>query len=288
LPTDSTSTKLLGSLFQETFASIEWQQLIAFFGDSLDRLGSQMLLDVQNLHYRYGERIAVHSVSFAVAPGEIFGLLGPNGAGKTTTLSMISGHLTPQAGTLLFENAPFLPAQNWSDRKKLGFVPQELALYESLTAKENLELFAQLSGTDHSQIKNAVSEQLRFAELESRAGDKVSSFSGGMKRRLNLVIGLLHSPQLVLMDEPTVGVDPQSRNHLFESIESLRKKGMSVLYTTHYMEEAERLCDRIAIMNEGNIVAIGTAAELRSSIGNPSASLEQVFLELTGRSLRDE
>lgn len=246
------------------------------------------LLSVRALRYRYGDRTAVESAEFDVKQGECFGLLGPNGAGKTTTISCIAGLLADWQGKMLFQGHEFRPAAEANDRKKLGYVPQEIALYQNLTARENLVFFAKLGGVAKAGIEKAVNENLQLAGLQDRKNDLVSTFSGGMQRRLNLAAGLMHSPQLVLLDEPTVGVDPQSRNHLFETLLQIKQAGCSLLYTTHYMEEAQRLCDRIAIMNEGKIVAIGTQTELAASINQPEANLEQVFLQLTGRSLRDE
>ena len=246
------------------------------------------LLEVESLRYAYGDRQAVQGVSFSVNTGEVFGLLGPNGAGKTTTLSCIAGLLSKWTGSLRMRGRPFAPAKQSDHRAMLGVVPQELAVYETLTSKENLALFAQLGGVPKNSIESVVMEFLDFAGLEQRKDDLVSQFSGGMKRRLNLAAGLLHRPPLVLMDEPTVGVDPQSRNHIFESIERIRSTGTSVLYTTHYMEEAERLCDTIAIMDQGAIIACGTPSELIASMGEPNANMETVFLKLTGRSLKDE
>ena len=183
---------------------------------------------------------------------------------------------------------PFSPASEAKHRGLLGIVPQELAVYDTLTARENLLLFAKLCGVPKSEQKNAVQEYIAFAGLEQRQNDLVNQFSGGMKRRLNLAAGLLHRPPLVLRDEPTVGVDPQSRNHIFDSIEKIKASGTSVLYTTHYMEEAERLCDTIAIMDNGSIIASGTPGELIASMNDPNATMETVFLTLTGKSLKDE
>jgi ABC-2 type transport system ATP-binding protein len=246
------------------------------------------LLSVENLSYRYGKRTAVDSVSFHISRGEIYGLLGPNGAGKSTTIACVSGLLKEYSGNLNWNERPFRPSQSTSDRSAIGLVPQELAIYENLTGRENLRLFAQLAGVRRSVIKERVETYLNFAGLVDRGNDLVCTFSGGMKRRLNLAAGLIHEPSLVFLDEPTVGVDPQSRNHLFDSIARLKSDGISVLYTTHYMEEAERLCDRVAIMNAGCIIASGTPTELISGIDVADANLETVFLHLTGKRLRDE
>ncbi|MDG2220072.1 MAG: ABC transporter ATP-binding protein [Rubripirellula sp.] len=245
------------------------------------------MLEVTDLAYSYGTRNAVQKANFSVHQGECLGLLGPNGAGKTTTISCIVGLLSEWEGNLSMNGAEFRPAKRPSDRGKLGFVPQELAVYMNLTAEENLNLFAKLHGLGRQQRQEAVNEKLELAGLADRRGDLAGTFSGGMKRRLNLVAGLMHSPDLVLLDEPTVGVDPQSRNHLFEMLLQLKSEGVALLYTTHYMEEAQRLCDRIAIMNEGSVVATGTPSELAVDAGEPDADLEQVFLKLTGRSLKD-
>ncbi|MCP4941887.1 MAG: ABC transporter ATP-binding protein [Planctomycetaceae bacterium] len=245
------------------------------------------MLEVTDLAYSYGARNAVQQANFTIHKGECLGLLGPNGAGKTTTISCIVGLLGEWNGTMTMNGADFCPTKRQTDRGRLGFVPQELAVYQNLTAEENLHLFAKLHGLRRQQRQQAVYEKLELAGLSDRRRDLVGTFSGGMKRRLNLVAGLMHSPSLVLLDEPTVGVDPQSRNHLFEMLVRLKSEGVALLYTTHYMEEAQRLCDRLAIMNEGAIVATGTPNELAEQIGEPEADLEQVFLQLTGRSLKD-
>ena len=245
------------------------------------------LLSVNSLTYRYGDRLAVDDVSFTIRSGEVLGLLGPNGAGKTTTISCLSGLLSDYVGEMSFEDGPFRPAERASDRMRLGVVPQDLAIYENLSASQNLRLFSKLLGLNSASAATAVQEQLTLAGLADRADERVTRFSGGMKRRLNLAIGLLHRPPLIVLDEPTVGVDPQSRALLCESLAALRAGGTSILYTTHYMDEAQRLCDRIAIMCDGRIAAVGTQSELAESTGRADASLEEVFLHLTGRSLRD-
>ena len=246
-----------------------------------------VVLSVDSLSYQYGERLAVDGLSFHVTRGEIFGLLGPNGAGKSTTIKCIAGLRDDWQGNMQFSGEPFFPARNQAMRRRLGFVPQELAIYEGLSAKENLVLFAKLSGLSGAAMRDAVERSLVLSGLESRANDLAGKFSGGMKRRLNLAVGQVHKPELLLLDEPTVGVDPQSRNHLFESLAQLKSSGMTILYTTHYMEEAQRMCDRIAVMNAGKIAATGTVKELALEIGDANADLETIFLQLTGRSLRD-
>ncbi len=248
---------------------------------------TDVLLSVSDLEYRYGDRLAARGVTFSVGHQQCFGLLGPNGAGKTTTLSCIAGLLSAWTGQMQFAGQAFQPASRVQDRARLGLVPQELAIYPNLTARENLVFFAKLSGVAAAEREQVVAKNLELAGLTDRQHDLVRTFSGGMQRRLNLAAGLLHKPALVLLDEPTVGVDPQSRNHLFETLLRLKSQGLSLLYTTHYMEEAQRLCDCVAIMNEGTIVGVGTPAQLAASIDQPDANLEQVFLHLTGRSLRD-
>src|SRR5262245_60319356 len=205
------------------------------------------LLDVQGLRFAYRQRQAVNSATFRIFPGENFGFIGPNGAGKTTTIACIAGLLAGWQGEMQFEGRPFAPAQNVEDRRQLGVVPQNLALYANLSARENLEFFGSLNGLSGNRLREAVSDALKLAGLTDRANDRVKEYSGGMKRRLNLAVGVIHRPKLLLLDEPTVGVDAQSRNQIFDTLVELRRAGGTLLYTTHYMEEAERLCDRLAI-----------------------------------------
>ena len=247
-----------------------------------------ILLDVKQLSYAYGKRQAVDAINLQVLRGECLGLLGPNGAGKTTAISCIAGLLADWKGEMTFAGAPFQPARQLQDRSKLGLVPQELALYAHLSAQENLRYFAELCQVPAADRARAVDDNLQLSGLIDRRRDLVKTFSGGMQRRLNLAAGLVHRPELVLLDEPTVGVDPQSRNHIFETLLQLKARGHSLLYTTHYMEEAMRLCDRIAIMHEGRIIACGTMAELAEANDEPNGNLESIFLKLTGRNLRDE
>jgi ABC-2 type transport system ATP-binding protein len=228
---------------------------------------------VDSLRKSYGTVTAVDGLSFRVARGESFGLLGPNGAGKTTTISMIVGALRPDAGSVTVdgESDPTRPAI----RRRIGVAPQALALYQDLTAEENLAFFGTLYGLAGAKLKERVAWALDFSGLGDRRADRVSGYSGGMQRRLNLVCGLLHDPPVILLDEPTVGVDPQSRNAIFDSIERLKREGRTILYTTHYMEEAERLCDRVAIIDHGAILAIDTVeALLREHGGAPTVEIE--------------
>ncbi|HUL96438.1 MAG TPA: ABC transporter ATP-binding protein [Usitatibacter sp.] len=249
------------------------------------------MLQARDLWKRYGELTAVAGVSFTLAPGEIVGLLGPNGAGKTTTVSMICGITTPDQGEVTIENAR-LTETAFAAKRRIGLVPQELALYEELGAEANLRLMGSLYGLSGRLLSERVAAALALVGLAERAGDKPSKFSGGMKRRLNIACALVHDPDVLLLDEPTVGVDPQSRNAIFDNLETLRDRGKALLYTTHYMEEAERLCDRIVIVDHGKVVASDTRENLLAMGDVPPAvqpkpSLESVFLKLTGRALRD-
>jgi ABC-2 type transport system ATP-binding protein len=249
---------------------------------------AELLLEVRSLRYAYRQHQAVKDASFAIFQGENFGFIGPNGAGKTTTISCISGLLAGWDGEMRFQGTPFVPAKSLEDRRKLGVVPQNLALYENLSARENLEFFGRLNGLSGQKLHEAVIDALKLAGLTDRANDRVREYSGGMKRRLNLAVGVIHRPKLLLLDEPTVGVDAQSRNQIFDALFELRRTGHTLLYTTHYMEEAQRLCDRVAIMNDGRVIALGTPNELAVAADLPTGNLEEVFLKLTGRSLRDE
>jgi ABC-2 type transport system ATP-binding protein len=233
-------------------------------------------LRVDALVKRFGEMTAVNGITLELHGGECLGLLGPNGAGKSTLLRSIVGRVIPDAGTISIFGAQ---ADSLSARTALGWVPQELALYPRLTCRENLQSFGRYHGLGGVALDQAVARCLGWAALTDRAGELVKNLSGGMKRRLNMAAGLIHQPKLALMDEPTVGVDPQSRNHIFEMIETLRGEGMSIIYTTHYMEEAERLCDRIAIVDHGKIIALGTNADL---VRNAFGSRTQVLARFGG------
>ncbi|HJX00885.1 MAG TPA: ABC transporter ATP-binding protein [Terriglobales bacterium] len=232
---------------------------------------SALPLHIEALVKRFGELTAVDGISLELNGAECLGLLGPNGAGKSTLIRSIVGRVIPQAGKVLVFGAP---ADSVGARMALGWVPQDLALYPRLTCRENLEAFGRYHGLRRAALATAVEWCLNWAGLADRARDTVASFSGGMKRRLNMAAGLIHRPKVILMDEPTVGVDPQSRNRIFEMIETLRDQGISMIYTTHYMEEAERLCDRIAIIDHGRIIALGTKEEL---VRNAFASRSEVF-----------
>jgi ABC-2 type transport system ATP-binding protein len=275
------------------------------------------MLKATDLRKSYGSTAAVAGVSLEVNPGEVVGLLGPNGAGKSTTVSMICGLVVPDGGTVTIAGRPMGEGAPEAKRR-IGLVPQEISLYEDLSAIGNLELFGALYGISGPALRQRTHAALEIVGLDDRAKERPATFSGGMKRRLNIACALVHDPDVILFDEPTVGVDPQSRNAIFANIEALRARGKAIVYTTHYMEEAERLCDRIIIVDHGVVVATGTKDELRrllpASPGRTAevkgvldaetraflaarglavrdiesgASLEDVFLHLTGRQLRD-
>jgi ABC-2 type transport system ATP-binding protein len=245
------------------------------------------LLAARSLSKTYGSVAALVDLTLEARQGECLGLLGPNGAGKTTALSIVCSLIRPDHGTVEIAGTDVArdPRAAW---RRLGLVAQELSLYEELTARENLRFFGSLYGLWGKRLAERVAESLALAGLEDRADDRADTFSAGMKRRLNLAIGVVHDPEILLLDEPTVGVDPESRNHLFEMVLSLKQRGKTIVYTTRDMEEAERLCDRIAIVDRGRLLALGTREELLQKIGGTGpATLETVFLTLTGRALRD-
>ncbi|WP_405653318.1 ABC transporter ATP-binding protein [Streptomyces sp. NBC_00019] len=210
---------------------------------------------------RFGDRTAVDDVSLTIAPGETYGLLGPNGAGKTTTIRLVCGLLRPDAGTVFVAGRRVSTAAG-AAKRLIGFVPQDVALYPDLSVRENLRFFGRLYRLPRRRLERRVDEVLELIDLTGRAGDRVDSLSGGMRRRLNIGAGLVHAPTLLVLDEPTVGVDPQSRHAILESVTRFGEEGMAVLYTTHYMEEAERLCDRVGIIDRGRLVAEGSPREL--------------------------
>ena len=222
---------------------------------------SDDVLVVESLVRRFGDLTAVDDVSFRIGRGETYGLIGPNGAGKTTTISMVAGLIRADAGTVTVAGRLMTP-RSAEPKRHLGLVPQELAIYPDLSARENLMLFGRLQGLRGGALRKRVDEVVELIGLTDRAKDRAKEYSGGMKRRLNIGIGLLNQPTLLILDEPTVGVDPQSRNQILGSVEALAGEGMAVLYTTHYMEEAERLCDRIGIIDSGRLQAEGTRDEL--------------------------
>jgi ABC-2 type transport system ATP-binding protein len=224
------------------------------------------VLVCRDLRRRYGQRLAVDGVGFRVDPGETYGLLGPNGAGKTTTISMICGLLRRDGGGVTVAGAS-LDRDPGAVKAAIGYVPQDIALYPDLSGGENLRFWGRMQGLSGRELAARVDAVLEVVGLADRARDKVADYSGGMQRRLNIGAGLLHRPRLLVLDEPTVGVDPQSRNAILENVEALRGEGAAVLYTTHYMEEAERLCDRVGIIDQGRLIAEGTRRELVAQIG---------------------
>lgn len=233
-----------------------------------------LAIEVTNLYKSFGENQAVQGVSFAVEEGEIFSLLGPNGAGKTTTISMLSCLLRPDEGDAHVMGHSIRTAE-MGVKSVLGVVPQEIALYEDLTARENLTFWGKMYGLRGSALKSRVNEVLEVIGLTDRAGDRVGKYSGGMKRRVNIGVALLHKPKVIYMDEPTVGIDPQSRRNILDSVVALKDQGMTVLYTTHYMEESQELSDHIAIMDHGKVIACGTHTELVKLVG------QQTRIDLT-------
>jgi ABC-2 type transport system ATP-binding protein len=226
------------------------------------------MIEVHELRKSFGPIMAVAGISCEIRDGETFGLLGPNGAGKSTTIGMLTGVVRPDAGSILIDGVK--SPNDAATRLSIGVAPQALSLYEELTALENLRFFARLYDLSGSRLRERVDWALEFAGLTDRGRDRVKTFSGGMKRRLNLAVALVHDPQIVFLDEPTVGVDPQSRNHIFERIEGLRADGRTVVYTTHYMEEAQRLCDRVAIMDRGAILDLDAVPALVDRYGGRS------------------
>jgi ABC-2 type transport system ATP-binding protein len=231
------------------------------------------VLELRGLGKDYGERAAVRAVELDVTRGEILGLLGPNGAGKTTMISMACGVVTPSRGSVTIGGID-LAKQPRVAKAKLGLVPQDLALYVELSALQNLAYFGALYGLHGALARERIDWALGVVGLRDRANDQVKQYSGGMQRRLNIAAGLLHKPELLILDEPTVGVDPQSRNHIFDTVRALRDGGMTVIYTTHYMEEVEALCDRVAIMDDGALVALGTLDDLIGTYAGKGIALE--------------
>ncbi len=226
------------------------------------------MLTVEHLAKSYGATKAVVDVSFTVGRGEIVGLLGPNGAGKSTTVAMICGLVAPDAGRVAIDGAS-IDADDSPVKRRIGLVPQDVSLYEDLGARANLQLFGALYGLSGARLNERIDDALTLVCLADRANDRPSSYSGGMKRRLNIAAALVHDPDLIVLDEPTVGVDPQSRNAIFDNLEALSARGKAIVYTTHYMEEAERLADRIVIVDHGRVVASDTPAALRRGLGHP-------------------
>jgi ABC-2 type transport system ATP-binding protein len=247
---------------------------------------SIIMISVSAVSKHFKNIKALDNVSFKIQKGEIFGILGPNGAGKSTLVNILNTLIRPDEGEVVIDGI------NIRDDGKvikliMGVVPQEIALYEELSAYENMMFWGGLYDIPKQELKKNVCKTLEIVDLTSRKDDRIKTFSGGMKRRINIACSLLHNPKILVMDEPTVGVDPQNRNHIFEVIERLNKEGMTIIYTTHYMEEAERLCDNISIIDEGRIIAQGTMKELRQISETQGTNLESIYLKLTGKELRD-
>ncbi|MEH6850518.1 ABC transporter ATP-binding protein [Bacillus pseudomycoides] len=219
------------------------------------------MLVVDHITKSFGKKEVVRGVSFSIEKGETFGLLGPNGAGKSTTISMICGLFPYDSGDIRV-GGKSVKEHPMETKQKIGVVPQDIALYPTLSAKENLIFWGKMYGLSGAAAKKRADEVLAYVGLEERAKDKIETFSGGMKRRVNIGVALMHEPELLIMDEPTVGIDPQSRNHILETVKKLNEKGMTVIYTSHYMEEVEYLCERIAIVDHGKVIALGTKSEL--------------------------
>ncbi len=247
-----------------------------------------IILKTTDLTKKYNNHTVVDSLNIEIRKGEIFGLLGPNGAGKSTTMNMICSIVRPTVGSI-----ELLGKNPWKQKKevihKIGYVPQELAIHGNLKAWENVELFTSLYGIKGAKLRKAVDDSLEYVGLSEQKQEFVRNFSGGMKRRLNIACAIGHDPELLIFDEPTVGIDPQSRNFILDKIKESNKKGATVIYTSHYMEEVEAICTRIAIMDHGKIIACGTSEELKKLVtdGGESITLEEVFLTLTGKKLRD-
>ncbi|GAA0710046.1 ABC transporter ATP-binding protein [Paraclostridium ghonii] len=244
----------------------------------------ECILKVNDLNKNYGSRQAVKGISFEIKQGEILGFLGPNGAGKSTSINIISTVVNSDEGDILFlgknikKNEGFL-------KKNLGVVPQDIALFNNLSAYDNVKFFCSLYGIKGKQLKKNIEDALNFVGLWERRNDLPPSFSGGMKRRLNIACSIAHNPKLLIMDEPTVGIDPQSRNNILETVKKLNGNGTTIIYTSHYMEEIESICTRIIIMDEGKIIEHGTKEELKKKYQEDN--LEKIFLKLTGKELRD-
>jgi len=250
---------------------------------------SDAVLKLEGLTKKYDNKVVVDHINLTIHKGEIFGLLGPNGAGKSTTMNMVCSLVKPTAGKVeLFDHDT--KHEMKKVKAKLGYIPQELAIHGNLKAWENVELFTSLYGIRGNELKSAVTKSLEFVGLEDKRNGFAKTFSGGMKRRLNIACAIGHNPELLIFDEPTVGIDPQSRNFILEKIKYVNKHGATVIYTSHYMEEIEAICTRIAIMDNGKIIAIGSKKELVEMVTsdpNSDMTLEEVFLTLTGKKLRD-
>jgi ABC-2 type transport system ATP-binding protein len=245
------------------------------------------IIEVEYLEKKYKntDAKAVSELSFTINRGEIFGLLGPNGAGKTTTINILTGQLAPSAGVVRISGKNI--QNDFNDiKKRIGIVPQDISLYPTLSVLNNLRIFGNLYGLHGNKLKQAIEKNLRVFGLEKKITQKVKTLSGGMKRRLNIIAGILHSPEIIILDEPTAGIDVQSKKFILENLEELNNNGATILYTSHYMDEAEKFCTEIAILDEGKIIANEKPEELVKSHGD-CKSLEDVFIKLTGKQIRE-
>ncbi len=233
-------------------------------------------VEMKDVVKRYGNKISVDHLNLSIQEGEIFGLLGPNGAGKSTTINMMSGLMKLDQGSIEVDGIS-VSERSLDVKRRIGLVPQDLALYETMTAADNVTFFAKLYGLRGRLLKERVEEALEFVGLQDRAKETPATFSGGMKRRLNIACAIMHHPKLIIMDEPTVGIDPQSRNHILDSVRTLNKMGSTIIYTSHYMEEVSAICDRVAIMEQGHVIACGTQQELRERV----SSEEKIVIKTT-------
>ena len=247
-----------------------------------------IILKTNDLTKKYDNKVVVDNLNIEIKEGEVFGLLGPNGAGKSTTMNMICGIVKPTLGNVEFMGMDFKKNRK-SLMEKLGYIPQELAIHGNLKAWENVELFTSLYGIKGSELKARIDESLLYVGLLEKRNEYAKTFSGGMKRRLNIACAIGHHPKLPIFDEPTVGIDPQSRNFILDKIKESNKNGATVIYTSHYIEEVEAICTRIAIMDNGKVIATGTSEELKKMVKDDISeiTLEEVFLTLTGKKLRD-
>ncbi len=234
------------------------------------------MIEFNNVIKRFGSTIAVDNLCLRINTGEIFGLLGPNGAGKSTANKMLIGLLKPTSGSITV-NSLDIAQHGLKTRKHLALVPQELAVYESMSAQENIVFFAKLAGLKGKELQNKTDNALDFCGLLDYRYKKVKTFSWGMKRRLNIACAIVNEPQIIIMDEPTVGIDPQSRSHILDSIQTLNERGMTVIYTSHYMSEVERICDRVGIIDQGKLIAVGTTAEIKSRLNNQEKIIVQTL-----------
>jgi len=251
------------------------------------KMNNPAIIEIQDLNktFKHAAEPAVNGISFSINRNEIFGLLGPNGAGKTTTISILCGLFPPTSGKVLIDGKD-LHTEPGSIKNIIGIVPQDIALYPTLTARENLAFYGSMYGLHGKELKDKIDNWLQKLGLTDAAKRKVSTYSGGMKRRVNLIAGVLHGPKILFLDEPTVGVDVQSRNVIIEHLKALNATGTTIIYTSHHMEEAENFCTRVSIIDHGKILTEGTPAELISRNAG-STNLENVFLNLTNRKLRD-